>query len=71
MDYKKMIIEMVEEEQNTGKLRFVYMILENKNVRGRGMDYKERIIALLEKVKTEQTLNRVYKLLEYLYLREE
>ena len=27
MDYKKMIIEMVEEEQNTGKLRFVYMIL--------------------------------------------
>lgn len=29
MDYKKMIIEMVEEEQNTGKLRFVYMILLN------------------------------------------
>ena len=27
MDYKKIIIEMVEEEQNTGKLRFVYMIL--------------------------------------------
>ena len=26
MDYKKIIIEMVE-EQNTGKLRFVYMIL--------------------------------------------
>lgn len=27
MDYKRMIIEMVEGEQNTGKLRFVYRIL--------------------------------------------
>nr|DAN17557.1 MAG TPA: hypothetical protein [Caudoviricetes sp.] len=27
MDYKRMIIEMVEGEQNTEKLRFVYRIL--------------------------------------------